>query len=262
MNKNIPKNKVYGLIIFALSVACVAAYFGFQYAGELAYEWLNIKAQAAFSSIFDLLGMLSNTTIPTMNKAKIIGAAAIGLAITLAPLIFFGVLLLGLKPREEIYGSASFATDLDIQKAGLLPMPKQRQGQKYPSILIGKYKNKFLHFAGQQFLYLAAPTRSGKGVGIVIPNLLNYADSVVCVDIKFENFLFTAGFREKCGQKVFLFSPDGFAESEEMRKNGEIKSHHYNPLHYIRRDMKYRDGDVQKIVDILFPPNDGDIWKG
>lgn len=70
MNKNIPKNKVYGLIIFALSVACVAAYFGFQYAGELAYEWLNIKAQAAFSSIFDLLGMLSNTTIPTMNKAK------------------------------------------------------------------------------------------------------------------------------------------------------------------------------------------------
>ena len=39
---------------------------------------------------------------------------------------------------------------------------------------------------------------------------------------------------------------------EEIREKGEIKSHHYNPLHYIRRDMKYRDGDVQKIVDILY----------
>lgn len=190
------------------------------------------------------------------------GAAGIGLLITLAPLLFIGILVFALKPREEIFGSASFAKELDIRKAGLLPTKTQRQKFKYPSILIGKYKNQFLHFSGQQFLYLAAPTRSGKGVGIVIPNLLNYADSVVCVDIKFENFLFTAGFREKCGQKVFLFSPDGFAESEEMRAKGEIKSHHYNPLHYIRRDMKYRDSDVQKIVDILFPPNDGDIWKG
>ena len=206
MNNSIPKNKIYGLIIFALLVSCIAAYFGFQFSGELAYEWLNIKSQTTLSTIFDLLGMLANSAIPLMNKIKIIGAAAIGLGIAIAPLIFFGVLLFGLKPKEEIYGSASFATDLDIVKAGLLPTPKQRQGLKYPSILIGKYKDKFLHFAGQQFLYLAAPTRSGKGVGIVIPNLLNYADSVVCVDIKFENFLFTGGFREKCGQKNFHVS--------------------------------------------------------
>ena len=262
MNQALDKKKIIVLVVICLITTLGAGIYGSLTAGEMALSWLNLtNLEAKITTIFDLIKSINEST-PKATKGYILGAAGIGLVITLIPLILFIAVFFGLKQKEEIYGSATFAKDFDIRKAGLLPTPKERKGLKYPSILIGKYKNKFLHFAGQQFLYLAAPTRSGKGVGIVIPNLLNYADSVVCVDIKFENFLFTAGFREKCGQKVFLFSPDGFAESEEMRKNGEIKSHHYNPLHYIRRDMKYRDGDVQKIVDILFPPNDGDIWKG
>ena len=262
MNQALDKKKIIVLVVICLITTLVAGIYGSLTAGEMALSWLNLtNYEVKITTIFDLIKSINEST-PKATKGYILGAAGIGLVITLIPLILFIAVFFGLKQKEEIYGSASFAKDFDIRKAGLLPTPKQRKGLKYPSILIGKYKDKFLHFAGQQFLYLAAPTRSGKGVGIVIPNLLNYADSVVCVDIKFENFLFTAGFREKCGQNVFLFSPDGFAESEEMRKNGEIKSHHYNPLHYIRRDMKYRDGDVQKIVDILFPPNEGDIWKG
>lgn len=255
------KDKIIVLVVVMLLLSVVSTLGGAIVAGHLAFSWLKIGSEPQLIAIIELLKALSPTT-PKNAKLAIGGAAAIGGVIALLPLLFTVFLIVAARPREELYGSASFATPLDIQKAGLLPTPKQKAALKYPSILIGKYKNKYLHFAGQQFLYLAAPTRSGKGVGIVIPNLLNYADSVVCVDIKFENFLFTAGFREKCGQKVFLFSPDGFAESEAMRKQGKIKSHHYNPLHYIRRDMKFRDGDVQKIVDILFPPNAGDIWKG
>lgn len=260
MQQELDKNKKITLAIIGLIAVVVTGVFGSYLAGNLALNWLHLNFDANITTIFDLLQQITPTTHKKV-KGIIFGSAAIGVAITLLPVIIIAAVIF-IKPKQELYGSARFATDFEIKKAGLLPNAKQREKSKYPSILIGKYKNQFLYFAGQQFLYLAAPTRSGKGVGIVIPNLLNYADSIVVVDIKFENFIFSGGFREKCGQKVFLFSPDGYAESEEMRQNGQIKSHHYNPLHYIRRDMKYRDGDVQKIVDILFPPNAGDIWKG
>lgn len=75
------------------------------------------------------------------------------------------------------------------------------------------YKNNYLTYAGYQFVLLAAPTRSGKGVGIVVPNCLNYSDSLVVLDIKGENFDITSGFRKACGQEVYLFSP--YADDEK-----------------------------------------------
>lgn len=188
MNQALDKKKIIVLVVICLITTLGAGIYGSLTAGEMALSWLNLtNYEVKITTIFDLIKSINEST-PKATKGYILGAAGIGLVITLIPLILFIAVFFGLKQKEEIYGSASFAKDLDIRKAGLLPTPKQRKGFQYPSILIGKYKDKFLHFAGQQFLYLAAPTRSGKGVGIVIPNLLNYADSVVCVDIKFENF--------------------------------------------------------------------------
>lgn len=263
MAEQIEKKKIVVLVFVALLSTIATAYFGSLQAGELAYDWLKVNGVANNTTIFNLLKALSNAgdRIPEINKAKILGAAAIGGIITISPSILLVIILIGLKPKEEIFGSARFATLLEIQKAGLLPDKQERAKNKYPSVLIGKLKDKFMHFAGQQFIYLAAPTRSGKGVGIVIPNLLNYRDSVVVVDIKFENFVFTAGFRKSQGQEVFLFSPDGYSETEEARKKGIIRSHRYNPLHYVRRDMKYRDSDIQKIFTSIFPPKSDDPWN-
>jgi type IV secretion system protein VirD4 len=267
MGECLEKKKIIVLFIIALLATVVTAYFGSIQAGELAYDWLKINGTPTYKTIFDLIHAVlqsgdTGNTVQKLNKLKIIGAGAIGLLITLSPLITLTIVLIALfKKKEEIYGSARFATPLEIKKAGLLPTKQERMKNKYPSILIGKHNGKFMHFAGQQFVYLAAPTRSGKGVGIVIPNLLNYSDSVVVVDIKFENFLMTAGFRKSQGQEVFLFSPDGYAESEEARQRGIIRSHRYNPLHYVRRDMKYRDSDIQKIFNSIFPPKAGDPWN-
>lgn len=47
--------------------------------------------------------------------------------------------------------------------------------------------------------FLCAPSRSGKGVGIIIPTLLAWPHSVVVVDVKGENYAFTAGRRKKWG---------------------------------------------------------------
>lgn len=256
------KQKIKVLILIALLLTLVAAYFGYSQATELVLSWLNIN-DPGNANIFNFIQLLINSgnQLPLVSKIKIIGAAAIGIVITLLPIIFLGLVLFGSKKKEEIYGSASFAKPFDIKKAGLLPTKKQRSQFKHPAILIGKYLGNFLYFVGQQFVFLAAPTRSGKGVGIVIPNLLNFPDSVVVNDIKFENFKLTAGFRKSQGQEVFLFSPDGYAETEEARLAGEVKSHRYNPLYYIRRDPKFRDGDIQKIFSIIFPTKPDDSWN-
>ncbi|MCE2661051.1 MAG: type IV secretory system conjugative DNA transfer family protein [Rubrivivax sp.] len=78
-------------------------------------------------------------------------------------------------------------------------------------ILLGRVGNDYLRLPGQQSVLLSAPTRSGKGVGIVVPNLLAWRGSVVVLDIKGENHELTAGYRARHGQRVFKWAP--FASS-------------------------------------------------
>ena len=163
------------------------------------------------------------------------------------------------KPKRELHGSARFANDAEIRRAGFLPNDKERtklQKKKpsNPSILIGKHKGKFLEFFGNEFMFVAAPTRSGKGVAIVIPNLLHYPDSVMVLDVKNENWDLTAGFRSKY-QDVYLFSPNPTPQIV----NGEkiYRSHRYNPLDYISRDEFERMKDIGDIANIFFPANSG-----
>lgn len=120
-----------------------------------------------------------------------------------------------------------------------------------PTLVVGRWRGRYLRFAGQQFVLLAAPARSGKGVGIVIPNLLSYSDSVVVLDIKQENFRLTAGFRRAHGQAVYLFNP--FAE--------DGRTHRYNPLSVIADGM-FRVGDILAIGYVLYPAGGHDeFWK-
>ena len=77
-------------------------------------------------------------------------------------------------------------------------------------IILGRLGSRCLMLAGQQGVALAAPPRAGKGTGVVVPNALNWPGSLVCVDIKRENWTITAGFRNAHGQACYLFDP--FAE--------------------------------------------------
>ena len=94
-------------------------------------------------------------------------------------LIAFTALVLSLKTKKSQFGEARFANNNEIKQMKLF---------NDKGIIIGKYKGKFLRFGGQQFVALGAPTRSGKGVGIVIPNLLEWVESAVVQDIKQECF--------------------------------------------------------------------------
>ncbi|MFP3182720.1 MAG: type IV secretory system conjugative DNA transfer family protein, partial [Paraburkholderia sp.] len=120
-----------------------------------------------------------------------------------------------------------------------------------PPLVVGVWRGRYLRFTGQQFVLLAAPARSGKGVGIVVPNLLSYPDSVVVLDIKQENFNLTAGYRRAHGQDVYLFNP--FAE--------DGRTHRYNPLSAISGGV-FRVGDILAIGYALYPVGGhDDFWK-
>jgi len=148
------------------------------------------------------------------------------------------VVVLGKSGKQRaLHGAARFATRTEIVKAGLM---------SNGGILLGKLGKELLRFMGQEFVILAAPTRSGKGVGIVIPNLLLFPDSVVVLDIKQENFELTSGFRELYGQEVHLFNP--FAEDQ--------RSSRYNPLGYVR-DGNLQVGDLTSIGEVLYPSDGG-----
>lgn len=121
-------------------------------------------------------------------------------------LLWLGLLVL-LAP--SIHGDARFATGADLGKFGMFKPAGN-------GILVGKFDGKLVRLPGQQFVILAAPTRSGKGVGIVIPNLLEYGESMVVLDIKQENYELTSGWRASQGQEVYLFNP--FAEDRRSHR--------------------------------------------
>lgn len=175
------------------------------------------------------------------NQAGIWGFGISGFILSLCLIKLFD------GKKAYLYGDARFAKDAELRKKGFFE-------QRADSVIVGKCGDEFLYFSGQQFAILAAPTRSGKGVGIVIPNLLSYSGSVVVLDIKQENFDLTSGFRAAHGQDVFLFNP--FAE--------DGRTHRWNPLSYVSKDPKFRVSDLASISVMLYPVNpDGkdQFWK-
>lgn len=153
-------------------------------------------------------------------------------------LVVAAVALLLIPRSRPLHGEARFARRLEIKRAGLL---------SDEGIIIGRLGNRCLTLAGQQGVLLAAPPRSGKGVGVVIPNLLNWPGSVVCVDIKRENWTLTAGYRQAHGQACFLFDP--FAEDGRTSR--------WNPLGYVSDAHARRINDLQRIADMLYPDPPG-----
>lgn len=171
-------------------------------------------------------------------RRKLLLASAGGLAV-----VVLGGLTVLIPRRRALHGEARFARRGEIARAGLL-------GEH--GIILGRLGRRCLMLAGQQGVALAAPPRAGKGTGVVIPNLLNWPDSVICVDIKRENWVATAGFREKSGQKCFLFDP--FAEDGRTAR--------WNPFFYVSSDPRRRVNDLQRIAEMLYPdpPNVDPFW--
>ncbi|MBN9317674.1 MAG: conjugal transfer protein TraG [Devosia sp.] len=129
------------------------------------------------------------------------------------------------------YGSARWAEKEEVKAAGLLDPD---------GVVLGRYSQEYLRHDGPEHVLCFAPTRSGKGVGLVVPSLLTWPGSAIVHDIKGENWTLTSGFRSHHG-RVLLFDPTN------------PKSSAYNPLLEVRRG-EWEVRDVQNIADILVDP--------
>ena len=145
------------------------------------------------------------------------------------------ILMSVIRAREArnvaTYGSARWAEDKEIRTAGLLGPD---------GVVLGRRGRDYLRHGGPEHVLCFAPTRSGKGVGLVVPTLLTWPGSCIVHDIKGENWTLTAGFRAKHG-RVLLFDPTN------------ARSSAYNPLLEVRQG-EWEVRDVQNIADILVDP--------
>lgn len=153
-------------------------------------------------------------------------------------LVLFSTLAVLWPRRKSLHGNQRFAKRREVLEAGLL------DGE---GILLGRlggvwpFGGEFLRLPGQQGVALSAHPRAGKGVGVVIPNLLTWPGSAVCVDIKKENWNLTAGHRQRAGQKTYLFDPlSPF-------------THRQNPLDYVSSAPGRLVSDMQLIANMFYP---------
>lgn len=252
-----PKRKFKLNMMYVVPVLVIIGFIALCYVGSLLLMHLNglpLEKAGPFTA-FRYFPIYKNSPVKSVRLTVIFCAAFPFLVSAGIAVLFY---ITKYKPRS-LHGDARFATYMEIKKAGLVARDSYDK-----TILVGQYKehgrNEYLCYGGYQFVMLAAPTRSGKGVGIVIPNCLNYSDSLVVLDIKLENFDKTAGFRAKSGQEVYLFAPyDECAAERQPGKAAPMRTHRYNPLGYVSEDPVDRIGDIDSIAQAFYNnPNSKD----
>lgn len=144
--------------------------------------------------------------------------------------------------RVRELGKDRWATLTDMQSAGLVH-------DRASGTIVGEFEGRLLSFQGIEHQLVIGPSRSGKGVGHVVPTLLVWPESCFCYDVKGELWKLTAAHRRRFGH-VLLWNPT------------RPDSARYNPLLEVRKDAE--TGDVQKIAKMLVNPGgnraDDDIW--
>jgi type IV secretion system protein VirD4 len=143
--------------------------------------------------------------------------------------------------KSTLHGSAHWATEAEIAKTGLLASS---------GVYVGAFKGgaalRYLRHDGPDHVLAFAPTRSGKGVGLVLPTLLSWPHSVLVHDIKGENWALSAGWRQKeLGSLCLKFDPTV----------GDGSSVRFNPLSEIRIGTDKEIQDVQNIATMIVDPD-------
>jgi type IV secretion system protein VirD4 len=190
-------------------------------------KWLGI----AFWSIVALVACTSNV---------IFGDVALFVIAFVAALFVFRAVSSGRGRRETTFGSAEWA-DLDHLLENDLT---GKQGLR-----LGMYGGKYpLHYTGNRHLLTVAPTRSGKGVSAIIPNLLTYSGSALVIDPKGENAMITAKRREAMGQAVYVVDPWGITG---------LVTACFNPLDWLQAGDRDISENAMMLADSIITPREG-----
>ena len=163
----------------------------------------------------------------------LVGGATIAATSVISGAIAFGVSAWRdrVNVKANTYGSARWATFKDIQGAGLF---------EHRGVILGQTHRRYLRHDGPEHVLAVAPTRTGKGVGLVVPTLFAWINPAIIHDIKGENWNITAGWRSQF-TKCLRFDPT------------DPNTTRFNPLMEIRKGPN-EVRDAQNIADILVDP--------
>lgn len=93
-----------------------------------------------------------------------------------------------------------------------------------------------------------APNGSGKGIGAVIPTLLDYPGSTIVLDVKGENYAVTSRFRrEILGHDVYLLDPFGVIKQQ----GNEVTANAFNWLDRLDPDSPDVVGESATLADMI-----------
>jgi len=180
-------------------------------------------------------------------------AFGVGVMAALVSFVFLAVAFTrGFRVNPYLHGSARWADERDIKAAGLV---------NNDGVYVGAWRDKrgkvhYLRHNGPEHVLCYAPTRSGKGVGLVVPTLLSWTESVFVTDLKGELYELTAGWRhEHAHSKVLRFEP--------AAASGSCC---FNPIAELRINTEHEVGDVQNLALLMVDPqghglNPHDHWQ-
>ena len=228
---------VFGLVIAGLAGATqyVAAHLGYQ--SQLGAPWFLLFGTPVYEPWrFFVWWFVYDAYAPEIFTTGSFIAASGGLVGALAAIIG-SVWRARQSKLVTTYGSARWATPHDLKRAGLFDAA---------GVFLGRHGDHYLRHDGPEHVMAFAPTRSGKGVGLVVPSLLSWTGSAVIHDIKGENWTVTAGWRSRFSHCLYVNPTDA-------------RSAAYNPLLEVRRGVQ-EVRDVQNIADVLVDP-EGSIEK-
>ena len=181
--------------------------------------------------------------------SSLMGVAALGMLACLA--VSNGRRRKPMK-HEGVHGTARFQSELEIRRSGLLP----HRGQPHAGVYVGgwtdaKGRVHYLRHDGPEHCVVIAPTRSGKGVGNILPTLLSWPASSLVYDEKGELWALTAGWRaQQAGNVVIRWEPGAVEGSAG-----------FNFLEEVRLGTPYEVADAQNIAQMICDPN-GDGIEG
>jgi type IV secretion system protein VirD4 len=233
-----PTKLLIGQILLVFAIVIGAVWGATQWtAGQLGYQprlgpaWVSIADYPIYVPwrLFEWWYAYEAYAPSIFNRAGAMAAAGGILGVVVA---IVGSLWRARQNRlVTTYGSSRWALRREVAEAGLFE-PK--------GVFLGTLKGRYLRHDGPEHVMCFAPTRSGKGVGLVIPTLLSWPHSAVIHDIKGENWQLTSGWRSRFSH-CLLFNPT------------DPRSAKYNPLLEVRKG-RHEVRDVQNVADILVDP--------
>jgi type IV secretion system protein VirD4 len=238
------------LLFFVNLAATQYMAYGFRYQEALGRTLGSIGGHALYPPYMWAVWFMKFNQLPHADVRHVlwvgltIAAAGSGLSVLAAALVMFLRTRKLQKGHEHLHGSARWAERKDIEEMGLIG--------KGEGVYVGGWqdpKTKKLHYLrhnGPEHIIAFAPSRSGKGVGLVLPTLLSWPHSCVVYDIKGENYALTAGWRaKKAGSRVLKFSPVEIGQGVR-----------FNPLAEIRLGTPRDVSDAQNIAFMLTHPGE------